>query len=1444
MCTPCGVSYGDRCRSAGLLQGVLSVWKLRVGVEAYYLAQVASGLDDYYTGAGEAVGEWTGHGSIGVGLAGRVDAADLRAVLAGLAPDTGLTPNGTQNSPHARRVPGFDLTFSVPKSVSVLYALADPLVQGTVIDAAETALAETLAWLEREAAFVRRGSNKQDYRLRMGDDWGTRRTATGGFVAAQFRHRSSRAGDPHLHWHVLVANLAQGIDGRWSALDGTALYAAKRTAGVLFQTALRKELAERLGVEWGPVRNDSAEIAGIPRCVVRLFSQRREQMEEWLQANGRSGPAAAAAAMLATRTAKPDTTFAALTAEWCERASAAGFGPDDLDALLTGRPAAPNSPGERWTVPAPPAVSNDATTDAATEQTTVLGDFDGWLDHLLEHRLTANESTFTRFTLTQAVAAAMPSGTGIGRVEQVVDRCLASTQVVPIDAHEARLHGPLGTIGDDRACTYTSRRLLEIENRFLGQITSERETAPLDHRLVEQMLAARPTIGFDQAHALRLLTQPDAVQVMVGRPGTGKTYTLGTLRSVYEQAGWDVLGLAPSARAARELEDGAGIASRTIASFLHHPQTLTPSSVVVIDEAGMAGTRDLAAVVDHVAAARAKVILVGDQHQLAEVAAGGAFRAALDALSPVPGLVCELTVNRRQRHAWEHDALDLLRGGDIPAAWAAYKAHDRVVLTDTPTELHARMVADWRQLTDQPLDGHPADVIVLAGTRAETGALNRAIRTDRIATGEVSGAALVVGERSFQTGDRVVLLRNNNDQHDTAGNRIRVDNGMVGDITAIDYERGRLSIRLKGPSGREVVIDRAYLTAGHVDHGYALTVHKAQGLTCDHVLIAGPYGLNREAGYVALSRARHSAHIYATVRQDQDLTERHARGIPLPTEAPLDPETELVARLARSGAKQLATVANPDARRIDDLAATHPVTELVNLAAHARQVRDTAPCAASDSSEFDAAVAFRSHAEIGRRVRALDRDNVGTIEGIVDHHGTVTVRFENALGRSSRRTFDWHQILVIDNPQPVTLTDDAVEHLEALAGTIEWRRHQWNDHHRRHGVEPGDADRYDAAIELVVERATRQLRADPPEWLDHMIGQRPTDQARAVVWDDTVHRIADWRTRHNIPSQATGLGPAPDEGTTFEEWHRLAVEILDIAAYLATAPSLGDQRSTLTPGQLLARRDELRQLIETAPPADRAVIDQILHPGTGPGELQAQLAATIDGRGERVLWILEHWPHIVELEQIERIIAGLDPLVLWPAAQPHEVQAVLDLLRQIPEAITEREPRSLAELAKVEADASPLARLQHRIADLAELAAEIDQRLQAEPSQYSVDDRATLERELRRLRAELGDAERLHADESLLYDYVGPSEESRRARLIRAANVSHAALTKQPDWVTDYVRELHDDGRLAASPVRVIAERIGGLAVRADGGEWTTPSRDLDGPSLSPIGDPQIGLTW
>ena len=229
---------------------MLSVGKLAAGGEAYYLDTVARGAEEYYTGAGEAPGEWLGAGSDALGFAGVVEPELLSRVLAGESPD------GMRLASSSRRVPGFDLTFSAPKSVSVLWAL-EPTAAGELVAAHDTAVRAALGWLEREACFGAQGAEV---------------VPAGGFLAAGFRHRTSRAGDPQLHTHVVVANLGQGPDGRWTALDARHVFRQARTAGYLYQAQLRHELTRRLGVAWGEVEHGAADLAAVdPHLLLSLI---------------------------------------------------------------------------------------------------------------------------------------------------------------------------------------------------------------------------------------------------------------------------------------------------------------------------------------------------------------------------------------------------------------------------------------------------------------------------------------------------------------------------------------------------------------------------------------------------------------------------------------------------------------------------------------------------------------------------------------------------------------------------------------------------------------------------------------------------------------------------------------------------------------------------------------------------------------------------------------------------------------------------------------------------------------------------------------------------------------------------------------------------------------------------------------------------------------------
>ncbi|MEX0592555.1 MAG: MobF family relaxase [Nitriliruptoraceae bacterium] len=833
---------------------MLNIGRMAPGSHSYYLGIVASGAEDYYLAHGEEPGRWLGRGSASLHLAGEVEADQLRAVLSGADADSGQP---LARHP-ARRVPGFDLTFRAPKSVSLLWGLADRSVAASVTAAHDAAVDAAVGYLERAAGYTRRGAG------------GVERVASNGFVAAGFRHRTSRANDPLLHTHVLVANLAQAVDdGVWRTLDSRALFVHARTAGFLYQAQLRFELTRMLGVEWGPVVNGHADLKAVPREWIDHFSRRRTAIVEHMQARGDHSAKAAQVATLETRQPKErHVSEKQLRDYWNRRTLQLRMDP-------------------HWV-------------DRAIGATTVhRADVGGLYEELVEHEgLTAQSSTFTRRDVLRAVAERLPTGAQVDYIEQVADAIIAHDRdrVIALGP----VHGQLtnrdvirtvdGNVvpADQDEPRYTTQGLMRTERHAVTRAVGRLDAgiATVAPQQLNTVIRSRTLSEEQSSMVRRLTTSGHGVDVVVGRAGTGKTYTLDAARAAWNAAGIPVTGAALAARAAVELEDSAGIPSMTITRLLRLAEDdrmgspLAPRSVLVVDEAGMVGTRTLARLLDHAEHQQVKVVLVGDHRQLPEIDAGGLFRQLTIQLPSV-----ELTDNRRQQHTWEIDALDQLRHGDPSTAVATYDAHDRIVTTDSAEDLRNRLVDDWWK-TFGPVGAGPAVMIALR--RADVDDLNGRARRRMLAAGRIAGDVLEVDGQRFQAGDQIVCLRNDRS--------VGVVNGTRATITHVDVD-GR-TLQITGGDGVQTSVPARYIDDGHVTHGYAITGHKAQGLTVDHAFVLGSDDLYREWGYVAMSRGRHTNRLYLCNVGDRD--ELHHRS----TRPSIDQANSVSRRLRRTRAEQ------------------------------------------------------------------------------------------------------------------------------------------------------------------------------------------------------------------------------------------------------------------------------------------------------------------------------------------------------------------------------------------------------------------------------------------------------------------------------------------------------------------------------------------------------------
>ncbi|WOF45233.1 Ti-type conjugative transfer relaxase TraA [Sphingopyxis indica] len=398
--------------------------------------------------------------------------------------------------------------------------------------------------------------------------------------------------------------------------------------------------------------------------------------------------------------------------------------------------------------------------------------------------------------------------------------------------------------GEER---FTSREMIETEQRLqrASELMAERERHRVSENDRERALRTAAASGLDlsgeQRAAFGHVTDKQGLSIVIGYAGTGKSAMLGVAREAWEDAGFRVRGAALSGIAAEGLENGSGIASRTIASMEHGwsqgRDLLTSRDVLVIDEAGMVGTRQMERVLAHAADAGAKIVLVGDPQQLQAIEAGAAFRSIHERHGGV-----EITEVRRQHEGWQQDATRHLATGRTGEAIGAYAERDRVFAADTRDAARGDLIERWDR--DRRADSD-ASRIILTHTNAEVRELNDAARELMRASGDLGDEVRIKterGDRDFAAGDRIMFLRNERS--------LEVKNGTLGVIERV----GEQNMAVRTDDGRSIAFDvKAYRD---LDHGYAATIHKAQGMTVDRTHVLATPGMDRHGAYVALSRHR------------------------------------------------------------------------------------------------------------------------------------------------------------------------------------------------------------------------------------------------------------------------------------------------------------------------------------------------------------------------------------------------------------------------------------------------------------------------------------------------------------------------------------------------------------------------------------------------------------
>ena len=894
----------------------------------YYLRKLGeiSPGEDYYLRGGTATGIWLGSGAKDLGLEGSVSAEGLMRLFDGQHPDTG---EQLGRSLRKDGVAAWDVTFSADKSVSLLWALSDDQTRQQVLEAFEEATVSALGYLESVASSTR-GASKTPVLDDNGDpvlnENGTPRfqvetwpIQTSGYVAASFTEFTSRADDPQIHTHVVVANKVKGVDGVWRTVDGRLLYRYQLAAGYLHEAVLRRELTGRLGVRWQPVGNGMADIAGFTRSQIEAFSRRRHQLEEWRQDQGLPDTAAARqVAVLATREPKRDHPLADLEAEWQQRAVEVGLTPDQITQLMSGNrhvtPADPTSLFERLASPA---------------------------------GLTERASTFGRADVVKEIAGALPDGGTREEIESLAETFLATREVVPLlpTPNTERIQeqeDPEVDIACDRAGEltgaeatgrpmrhrdgslfpgirherrFTTTELLVTEQRIIDQaisgVDAGRWTAP--DRLVEARLRRYPHLTDGQRDMVRYFaTSGNGIDIGIGPAGTGKTAVMEVISQLATLTDAPILGGALAGRTAAGLQEATGIPSTTLTRLVGESrnQGLPHRTIVVVDEAGMVGTRQLAAVADLVEQAEGKLILIGDDRQLPEIDAGGLFKALTNRLPAV-----ELTDNIRQRDQWEQAALTQLRDGSVDQAVDMYQQHRRLIVGQSRDDTMGRAVTDWyRHVT---ATGDLTSGLLIAYDNDTVTELNEEARTHIAASNRLDGPALEIEERTFQAGDRILCRKNQT--------RLGVLNGDLATVVSVDQKRKSLTVRLdRDPEPRNLPV---WYLDQDVDYGYALTGHKAQGVTTGRTFVIVDGTTDRQWAYVAMSRGRQTNTLYLANPEPADQQCTH-----LTHQGHHDPLDRLTAALNR-GSTQTAAIDQAALTKSDDIDLLGPPPPSTDVAA-------------------------------------------------------------------------------------------------------------------------------------------------------------------------------------------------------------------------------------------------------------------------------------------------------------------------------------------------------------------------------------------------------------------------------------------------------------------------------------------------------------------------------
>lgn len=854
---------------------------------SYFTAHASA---SYYTEGGDAPGQWFGDGIRSLDLGGHVKAQDFRRVLAGLHPrkprqivrpckhdheeaegeelkratkslPKRLKPKPEQEkeSERAARCPAYDVTFSLPKSLSILWAIGDEHIRRQIDESLDTAVKKSLNWLERNVTLGRTGrAGKRKVQARL--------------IVAMFDHfvNRSRTWEPHRHRHCVIANTAQLPDGSFGAVNSYELRKWIRMLGPMMGVHFAHEFNSRLGVLLERSKDERGrdaswfDVAGVPPALTKFWSSRNAEIHNLLagmtiRMDHSTAQARDLAFKLSRQQKERTPAIQKLLMQWESEADRFGFNRRAAKQLL-GR-------------------SRPTDFETAYRQ--------AWI--AATDRLTRSEAYFTFREFLQVICEEIQHlGVDGDKLARRVTQDLEKSQEI---VHLSKLGGEM---------RFTTKTMWQIEESLLRNVDRlQSRSGPLvSDRIIRLVIKKRPQLDEEQRNAIRhILTQKSGLRLLTGFAGTGKSVVLDVVREALVRSGFRVIGGAISGQAKEELAVKANLSARTVESYLFHleksrlqqlKQTvrhharmllrtlvgkstwkqrvtkLTKKTVLILDEIGMIDSRSLERLTHYAMKAGCSILGAGDDKQIQPVLAGGPLHHLIKRLDGA-----HLTKNYRQQDPLDIQAAQSVRDGNAEEALANLNKRGRVTIGKDRSDTIKKLVEAWVKNGGEL---RPQDNFVFVQTREDARTINGLLQQRRLQRQILPRLASVIADRQrIYRGDRVMF--------NVPCRALGIENGYRGTVVGINPALGRLTVKLDRepnqtdfgkPKSQIVTVSlRALKKAVRepdiepVTLAYAATTHKLQGgSTQVAYMLVGGQMTDREMSYTQLTRGVQKTYLF------------------------------------------------------------------------------------------------------------------------------------------------------------------------------------------------------------------------------------------------------------------------------------------------------------------------------------------------------------------------------------------------------------------------------------------------------------------------------------------------------------------------------------------------------------------------------------------------------